>query len=88
MIEETISTIMHRSFRLKVYELEKKSCAVTSEIFKRLRKHMLSFFSGGKRSKTHNLKEKILQPKISRFRRSKYVSLGEKQFRNPILKVH
>jgi hypothetical protein len=85
MIEETISTIMHRSFRLKVYELEKKSCAVTSKM---LRKHMLSFFSGGKRSKTHNLKEKILQPKISRFRRSKYVSLGEKQFRNPILKVH
>jgi hypothetical protein len=79
---------MHRSFRLKVYELEKKTCAVTSEIFKRLRKHMLSFFSGEKRSKTHNLKEKKFQPKISRFWRSKYVSLGEKEFKNPILKVH
>jgi len=79
---------MHRSFRLKVYELEKKSCAVTSEIFKRLGKHMLSFFSGDKRSKAHNLKEKILQPKISRFWRSKCVSLGEKQLKNPILKVH
>jgi hypothetical protein len=72
---------MHRSFRLKVYELENKSCAVTSEIFKRLRKHMLSFFSGEKRSKTHNLKEEILQPKISRFWRSKYVCLGEKELK-------
>jgi hypothetical protein len=83
-----LSTIMHRSFRLKVHELEKKRCDLTSEIFKRLRKHMLSFFSGEKRSKTHNLKEKILLPKISRFWRSKYVSLWEKQFKNPIFKLH